>query len=130
MCMCTCTSMQDYGGLGACSSRKLLEIGYFEIASEATLEQKQSCSSYAWFTRYCIQLCTYAFASQLTLNSKREGTKVGRTACIGAFISTCTCSSAVTNCLFLQLNVTLCQEVSPSPSHPRPLHPRLCPFQW
>ena len=34
------------GGLVACPPRKILEIRYFEIASEAILGQKQSRSSY------------------------------------------------------------------------------------
>ena len=39
-------SVQDKGGLGACTTRKFLEIRCSDIASEAILDQKQSCSSY------------------------------------------------------------------------------------
>ena len=39
ICMYACISMQDLGGLGACSPRKFLEIKCSEIASEAILGQ-------------------------------------------------------------------------------------------
>ena len=45
-CEYACISMEDYGGLGACSPRKILEIRCSEIVSEAILGQKQSRSSY------------------------------------------------------------------------------------
>ena len=43
------------GGSGGMLPQEILEIRCSEIASEATLEQKQSRSSYTWFAQYCIQ---------------------------------------------------------------------------
>ena len=44
------------GGSGGMSPQKIFEIRCSEIASEATLGQKQSRSSrYTWFAQYCIQ---------------------------------------------------------------------------
>ena len=40
-----CITMQDWGGVGACFLRKILEIRCSEIASEAIWGQKQSSSS-------------------------------------------------------------------------------------
>ena len=70
------------GGLGACFLRKILGIRCSEIASGAILGQKQSCSSYmARGVLHAIFGCPRMhLLSQLTLNSKRERTKVGRTA--------------------------------------------------
>ena len=75
--------MQDLGGLGVCSPRKVLEIRCSELASEAILGQKQSRSSYMAqgvfhpiFSCPCMHLL-----SQLSSNfHERRYYKVGRTA--------------------------------------------------
>ena len=69
-CVCIHISMQDQGGLGACSPRK---FRWSEIAFEATLGQKQSHSIViqSWFTQYCIQFLAVHVCicySQLTSN--------------------------------------------------------------
>ena len=48
MCMYACINKQacKTRGIGACTPRKFFEIRCSDIASEAILGQKQSCSSY------------------------------------------------------------------------------------
>ena len=64
-------SMQDQGGLGACTHIKFSEIRCSEIASEVILGQKQSCSSFmahrVLFACPCMHLL-----SKLTLNSRER----------------------------------------------------------
>ena len=69
-CECTCMCMLDEGGVGACSSRKSLEIRCSEIVPEAILGQKRSRSSYmACRVLHPIFGCPLMhFLSQLTSN--------------------------------------------------------------
>ena len=66
-----CISMQDYGGLRACSPRKCLEIRCSEIASGVILGQKQSRSYIACgvlHPSFGCHICQWHFLSQLTSN--------------------------------------------------------------